>query len=63
MLSKNIQSSTVKTQIKETDKVWWGAHARAAIKALAVIWQVTCESVRGGLTPLSVWRYQKTVEG
>ena len=31
--------------------------------ALAVVWQARCESARGGLTPSSVRRYRKTIEG
>ena len=38
-------------------------HARVAMKALAVVWHVRCESARGGLTPSSVRRYRKTIEG
>ena len=37
--------------------------ARVAMKALAVVWQARCESASGGLTPSSVRRYRKTIEG
>ena len=40
-----------------------GGYARVAMKALAVVWHVRCESERGGLTPSSVRRYRKTIEG
>jgi hypothetical protein len=33
------------------------------MKALAVVWHVRWESARGGLTPSSVRRYRKTIEG
>jgi len=36
---------------------------RVAMKALAVVWQVRWESASGGLTPSSVRRYRKTIEG
>src|SRR5579863_6645279 len=36
---------------------------RVAMKALAVVWHVRWESASGGLTPSSVRRYRKTIEG
>ena len=40
-----------------------GGYARVATNALAVVWHTRCESARGGLTPSSVRRYRKTIEG
>ena len=38
-------------------------YARVATNALAVVWHTRCESASGGLTPSSVRRYRKTIEG
>jgi hypothetical protein len=64
--SENIRSNTVtNNNDKELNRQTElrGHDARVAMKALAVVWHVRCESARGGLTPSSVRRYRNTIEG
>ena len=63
--SENIRSNTMNYILKrnETKNEDSGGYVRVAMKALAVVWHVRCESERGGLTPSSVRRYRKTIEG
>ncbi len=61
--SENMRSNTFRPSIDQFLMVRRGCYARVATNALAVVWHTRWESASGGLTPSSVRRYRKTIEG
>ena len=64
--SENMRSNTFRSfrqKLISFGERWMGRHARVAMNALAVVWHTRWESASGGLTPSSVRRYRKTIEG